>query len=76
MGGNFKIRVVENIGEDSLNVFGEPGTIFCLINGTIRDLEGYLWRTDFNNLDDVHKFFNGSAIDDCFATKFELVEEE
>ncbi|BCK01640.1 hypothetical protein [Anaerocolumna chitinilytica] len=76
MGGNFKIRVVENIGAESESTFGVPGTILYVVNGTLRDFEGYIWESNFQNLDEIHKFFNHSAIDDCFATKFELVEEE
>lgn len=73
---NFRIRVVENIGELSEAAFGTPETIHEIISGTLTDSEGYSWIEDFRSLEEIHKFFNEKAIDDCFSTKFELVEEE
>ena len=40
---NFKIRVVENIGEDSLETFGEVGNELEVINGKLIDLEDDSW---------------------------------
>lgn len=76
---NFKIRVVENIGDDSIYTFGAPGTVLEVENGTLEDMEGYVWCGEFKTLDDIHKYFDKSGIpdiDNCFKTIFELVEEE
>lgn len=69
---NFKIRVVENIGEDSQLTFGVPGTINEVTDGVLQDIEGFKWYGGFGGLNDINEFFNQSY----FKTVFELVEEE
>jgi hypothetical protein len=72
---NFKIRVAENIGDDSIYTFGCPGTVLEVYNGTLEDIEGYVWCGEFKTPDDIHKYFNKSPLDNRFETIFELVEE-
>jgi hypothetical protein len=72
---NFKIRVVENIGVHSLFVFGEPGTVFEVLDGEFRDKKHHLWNQGglkYRGFKEVDKDF--SVIDE-FQTKFELVED-
>ena len=73
--GDFKIRVVENIGEESLGVFGEPGREFEVVNGEFYDLECDTWNNDgdvFENVGDINGYFGQQ---DSFQTVFELVDE-
>ena len=71
---NCKIRVVENIGDWSVELFGNPGTEFDVSNGCFNDLENFKWTKDnelFKNIDETNKYFGES---DHFQTVFELVE--
>ncbi len=73
---DFKIRVSKNIGECSIECFGEPGTEFEVLDGYFYDLQSNKWRiTDnlpFENIDGVNEYFSG---EDTFKTVFELVVE-
>jgi len=71
---NFKIRVVENVGEDSIETFGEVGNELEVINGKLIDLDDDSWSgcgTGFEDIDDVNDWF--SDLGD-YGTVFELVE--
>jgi hypothetical protein len=73
---NFKIRVVDNIGEWSVESFGVPGTEFHIVDGRFTDLSNLHWENIFcpyNNIEVINKFFSE---DDEWQTVFELVEEE
>ena len=70
-----KIRVKENIGNDSKETFGEVGTLQNVENGKFDDLEGFTWSKNydpFNDVDDINEYF---SYKDMFQTVFELAEE-
>ena len=72
---SFKVRVVENIGVDSIECFGEVGNELDVIGGQLIDLEDDSWNgcgTGFEDIDDVNDWF--SDLGD-YGTVFELVEE-
>lgn len=72
---DFKIRVVENIGNWSEEIFGKAGTVLVVNNGEFFDLEGFLWNNDcepFKNIEEINTLFNER---DFWQTEFELVEE-
>lgn len=73
---NGKIRVVENIGSDSEDLFGEPGTVLTVIDGVFEDLEGYRWEdvgwSGYKDVDQINEQFSE---EDEYQTVFELVEE-
>lgn len=71
---NFKIRVVENLGVESKEAFGETGTILDVANGSLRDNEGFDWNNNFKNICEIHDYFNNGKLD-WYKTKFELVED-
>lgn len=76
MGGNFKIRVVENIGEDSDRCVGPIGSIFEVKDGTFRDIQRFPWGNDeegFSNISQINEYFSYA---EGYETEFELVEEE
>lgn len=76
---NFKIRVVENIGEDSIENFGVPGTEINVVGGEFKDLLNYHWCKDgkcFQNIQEVNEYFNQDDGATWFNTVFELVEEK
>jgi len=68
--GNFKIRVVENIGEESINCFGEIGNELEVVNEKLEDLSGDVWIA-LRGVDGVNALF-GDA--DIWQTVFELAE--
>ncbi len=73
---NFKIRVVENIGSWSKRLFGTPGTILVVTNGSFNDLDDFEWDYDdnpFSNIDEINEFFGE---EDQWNTIFELVVEQ
>lgn len=73
--GDFEIRVVENIGEKSLNLFGEPGTELEVVGGWFRDSKGAYWDNEhdgFEDIDDIDYYFSQP---DGYQTVFELVED-
>lgn len=76
-GGNFKIRVVENIGKHSIESFGSIGTVFEVKNGVFKDKEGFTWTNDeelYKSVEDINNQINK---EDCsFRTRFELVKEQ
>ena len=76
-GGNFKIRVVENIGDCSVDAFGSIGTVFEVKNGVFKDKEGFPWTNDgklYKSVEDINNQINK---EDCsFRTRFELVKEQ
>jgi len=72
--GNFKVRVVENVGEDSADTFGEVGNEIEVIDGKLIDLDNDSWNgcgTGFKDIDDINVWF--SDLGD-YGTVFELVE--
>lgn len=72
---NFKMKVAENIGRYSVDVFGVVGDIIEVVDGVFFDKEGFFWNNDGNlflNVEQVNKFFN---VPDVWNTRFELVEE-
>jgi hypothetical protein len=73
---NFKIRVVENIGEYSEEIFGPVGFTHTVHKGGFHDLNGNKWsdgKKGFSNTDEINKYFADYA---CYNTVFALVEEE
>lgn len=76
-GGNFKIRVVENIGKYSIESFGKIGTVFEVNNGKFKDKDGLTWINDgklYKSVEDINNQINK---EDClFRTRFELVKEQ
>lgn len=71
---DFKIRVVKNIGESSIETFGKKGTLFYVSDGIFADMQGDLWGDTrrFLNINDINNFFLDEGE---FETVFELVEE-
>lgn len=72
---NGKIRVVENIGEESENAFGLDGSVLAVNYGVFMDIEGFPWSRDrvgFENIKQVNEYF---ATADEYQTVFELVED-
>lgn len=72
---NGKIRVVENIGEESEDAFGLDGSVLTVNDGVFMDIEGFPWSRDrvgFENIKQVNEYF---ATADEYQTKFELVED-
>lgn len=76
MGGNFKIRVVENIGKYSESTFGPAGSILSISDSEFRDLDGYDWYDTLDQPVNIKNINNCFSDVDEFQTKFELVEEE
>lgn len=73
---NGKIRVVENIGSDSEDAFGEPGTVLTVADGTFEDLEGYEWKdVEWEGFEDIGQINDYFSDRDDYQTKFELVED-
>lgn len=75
---NFKIRVVENIGQDSQSAFGPPVTVLEIKDGTFTDLEGYEWDNRgllYLDISDIISHFR-NQYPGWYNTVFELVEEE
>lgn len=76
-GGNFKIRVVENIGDCSVDVFGSIGTVFEVENGVFKDKEGFTWINDgktYKSIEDINNQINKEDL--SFRTRFELIKEQ
>lgn len=73
---NFKIRVVENIGSDSVNAFGHVGNELSVQYGALEDLEGYEWNNCNSLLHDIEEVNEFFSEDDSYQTVFELVESE
>lgn len=76
-GGNFKIRVVENIGKYSIESFGKIGTVFEVNNGKFKDKEGFTWINDgktYKSIEDINNQINKEDL--SFRTRFELVKEQ
>lgn len=75
--GNFKIRVKENIGKDSVEAFGRIGTILEVKNGVFRDIENHTWFNNYKRyktIEDVNnQFYNEGYV---YKTLFELVVED
>lgn len=72
MSGNFKIRVVENTGNESNSLFGTVGSVFDIVNGKLEDKEGFCWDRGgegFKDIFQVNEKFDGGA----WGTVFELV---
>lgn len=73
---NGKIRVVENIGSDSEDTFGEPGTVLTVADGTFEDLDGFGWNypdeSGYEDVDQINEYFSE---EDEYRTVFELVED-
>lgn len=73
---NFKIRVQENIGSDSIRTFGEPGTVLHITNGLLLDNDGTTWKNDgkrYKNFREVVSHFSEPR--DNYQTIFELIDE-
>lgn len=76
-GGNFKIRVVENIGKYSIESFGKIGTVFEVNNGKFKDKEGFTWINDgktYKSIEDINNQINKEDL--SFRTRFELAKEQ
>lgn len=69
---NFKARVVENIGSESINVFGSVGNVIEVKDGEVKDGMCEDWY--FCSYDDL--VCEISDEDDQYTTKFELVVDE
>jgi hypothetical protein len=74
---NFKVRVAENIGEESVDTFGSVGTILKVTYGVLTDLNGYVWdnaidRDCYESVEDLNNHF---SFGDEYQTVFEAVEE-
>jgi len=69
--GNFRVRVVENIGCDSIECFGKVGTELNVIDNTLIDSEGFEW----GSLADINEVNEQFSRGDCYDTVFELVEQ-
>lgn len=66
---DFRIRVIENIGKDSEEQFGPPGTILDVVHGEIISLNGVIWGC-FENVQDINNYFSEK---DEYETVFTLV---
>lgn len=66
---DFKIRVIENIGEDSEKQFGPLDTILDVVAGEIRSFNGVIWG-NFENIQDINNYFSE---EDEYETVFALV---
>lgn len=76
---NFKIRVVENIGEDSIKSFGVPGTVHNVCYGKIVGDDDSSWTNDgkyYENIQEVNNHLGNRYRVEEWQTLFELVEEE
>lgn len=71
MKNNFKVRVVENIGNESKTIFGKVGTIISVTDGKFKDFEGDGWYYD-----SYEEMTNNLSEHDWFETKFELLEDD
>lgn len=54
---DFRIRVIENIGENSKEQFGPPDTILDVVAGEIRTLQGHIWGY-FTDIEDINSCFS------------------
>ena len=73
---NFKVRVKENIGENSRECFGKPGTILEVKDGVLYDIDGDDWKSDYDSFTSVEEINNEFDLGLSYDTEFELVEED
>ena len=73
---NFKVRVKENIGENSRECFGKPGTILEVKDGALYDIDGDGWKSDCGRFISVEEINNEFDLGLSYDTEFELVEED
>lgn len=73
---NFKVRVKENIGENSREYFGKPGTILEVKDGVLYDIDGDDWKSDYDSFTSVEEINNEFDLGLSYDTEFELVEED
>ena len=73
---NFKVRVKENIGENSRKYFGKPGTILEVKDGVLYDIDGDDWKSDYDSFTSVEEINNEFDLGFSYDTEFELVEED
>ena len=78
MANSYRIRVVENIGADSIRTFGTVGNIIEVQDGIIHDLRGYRWCSPslepYSSVEQINEVFS-STKKRWFDTSFELVKE-
>jgi len=73
---NFKIRVAENIGSDSCELFGCPGTVLEVKDGILQDNDEFEWTNAgklFHSLEEINIYFMD---EDEYQTRFEMAEEK
>lgn len=73
---NFKVRVKENIGENSREYFGKPGTILEVKDGVLYDIDGDDWKSDYDSFTSVEEINNEFDLGLSYDTEFELLEED
>lgn len=75
---NFKMKVVKNIGSNSVYHIGKVGTIIAVVDGKFPDPndESFPWTNEgklFKNFEQVSSYFSE---EDRFETIFELLEDD
>ena len=73
---NFKVRVKENIGENSRECYGKTGTILEDKDGELYDIKGDGWKGDCGRFISVEEINNEFDLGLSYDTEFELVEED
>ncbi len=75
---SYKIRVVENIGADSIRTFGPIGNVIEVKEGIIYDLRGYRWCSPslepYKSVEKINEAFSSTG-KRWFDSRFELVKE-